>query len=80
MKHGSCVWPRNISIVKPFGVLESLKRLEHEYLLRHELDPTWAVRPRGLTREHGRLTLLLDDPGGELNTRFGVNLLRGVKT
>ena len=45
---------------------ESLQRLEHEFLLRHELDPTWAVRPRGLTREHGRLTLLLDDPGGEL--------------
>jgi hypothetical protein len=60
--------------------LESLKRLEHEYLLRNELDPTWAVRPRALTRDHGRLTLLLDDPGGELNTRFGVNLLRGVKT
>src|SRR5262245_7270446 len=46
--------------------LESLKRLEHEYLLWNELDPTWAVRPRGLTRDHGRLTLLLDDPGGEL--------------
>jgi predicted ATPase/signal transduction histidine kinase len=46
--------------------LESLKRLEHEYLLRNELDPTWAVRPRALTRDHGRLTLLLDDPGGEL--------------
>src|SRR5262249_58622862 len=46
--------------------LESLKRLEHEYLLRNELDPTWAVRPRALTRDHGRLTLLLEDPGGEL--------------
>src|SRR5215470_2760488 len=45
---------------------ESLKRLEHEYLLRNELDPSWAVRPRGLTHEHGQLTLLLDDPGGEL--------------
>lgn len=49
--------------------LESLKRLEHEYLLRNELDPTWAVRPRALTREHGRPTLLLDDPGGELLIR-----------
>src|SRR5262245_60668087 len=49
---------------------ESLQRLEHEYLLRNELDPTWAVRPRGLTREHGRLTLLLDDPGGELLVRL----------
>jgi predicted ATPase/signal transduction histidine kinase len=50
--------------------LESLKRLEREYLLRDELDPTWAVRPRALTREHGRLTLLLDDPGGELLVRL----------
>jgi len=48
--------------------LESLKRLEHEYLLRDELDPSWAVRPRALTRAHGRPTLLLDDPGGELLT------------
>jgi predicted ATPase/signal transduction histidine kinase len=50
--------------------LESLKRLEHEYLLRNELDPTWAARPRALTRDHGRLTLLLEDPGGELLTRL----------
>jgi len=44
--------------------LESLQRLEHEYLLRNALDPSWAVRPRALTREHGRPTLLLDDPVG----------------
>src|SRR5215510_9878264 len=50
--------------------LESLQRLEHEYRLRHELDPTWAVRPRALTGDHGRLTLLLDDPGGELLVRL----------
>ena len=44
--------------------LESLKRLEHEYLLRDELDPSWAVRPRALTRDHGRPTLLLGLPVG----------------
>src|SRR5262249_14971565 len=50
--------------------LENLKRLEHEYLLRDELDPSWAVQPRALTRDHGRPTLLLDDPGGELLGRL----------
>jgi len=55
-----------LTLVADQPAVESLKRLEHEYLLREELDPTWAVRPRALTREHGRPTLLLDDPGGEL--------------
>jgi serine/threonine protein kinase len=43
-----------------------LARLEHEYELRAELDPAWAVRPRALMREAGKLLLVLDDPGGEL--------------
>jgi PAS domain S-box-containing protein len=41
-------------------------RLEHEFELRSELDPAWAVQPRALVREAGELRLLLDDPGGEL--------------
>ncbi len=43
----------------------SLLRLEHEYELRDELDPAWAARPLALVRDHGRTTLLLEDPGGE---------------
>jgi serine/threonine protein kinase len=43
----------------------SLLRLEHEYSLRHELDPAWAARPFALLRDQGRTTLLLEDPGGE---------------
>ncbi|MBW8829152.1 MAG: response regulator [Burkholderiales bacterium] len=43
-----------------------LDRMEHEYELRLELDPAWAVRPRALVREAGELRLLLDDPGGDL--------------
>ncbi|HMV98861.1 MAG TPA: serine/threonine-protein kinase PknK, partial [Acidobacteriota bacterium] len=50
--------------------LDSLKRLEHEYSLREELDPSWAVLPRELTRHQGRLALVYDDPGGEILTRF----------
>ncbi|HYS09256.1 MAG TPA: protein kinase, partial [Myxococcales bacterium] len=43
----------------------SLARLEHEYALRNELDAAWAARPLALVNEHGRTTLLLQDPGGE---------------
>jgi PAS domain S-box-containing protein len=43
----------------------SLARLEHEYALRNELDAAWAARPLALANEHGRTTLLLQDPGGE---------------
>ena len=46
--------------------LGSLRRLEHAYGLRDELDPAWAVRPLELVRHQGRPTLLLEDPGGEL--------------
>jgi predicted ATPase len=44
---------------------EFLKRLEHEYALRAELDPEWAVRPLALTLRHNRTALVLEDPGGE---------------
>jgi len=42
-----------------------LGRLAHEFSLKDELDATWAVRPIELTRERGRPTLVLEDPGGE---------------
>ena len=44
--------------------LGTLKRLEHEFSLRDELDPEWAVRPIGLTRDWERPALILEDPGG----------------
>src|SRR3984893_11551452 len=42
----------------------SLRRMEHEYSLRDELDSTWAVRPVALAQHHGRPVLVLEDPGG----------------
>src|ERR1700722_14096950 len=45
--------------------LETLKKLEHEYSLRDELDSTFAVRPLALTQQLGQMTLELEDPGGE---------------
>lgn len=43
----------------------SLKRLEHEYALKAELDAAWAARPVALSHYNNRLTLVLEDPGGE---------------
>jgi PAS domain S-box-containing protein len=43
----------------------SLKRLEHQYALRADLDANWAARPVGLVRHEARLKLVLEDPGGE---------------
>jgi serine/threonine protein kinase len=44
--------------------LASLKRLEHEYTLRAELDAAWAAHPIELSRHRNRLALVLEDPGG----------------
>jgi predicted ATPase/signal transduction histidine kinase len=45
--------------------LASLERLEHENALKRELDVAWAARPIELCRYNDRLTLVLEDPGGE---------------
>src|ERR1700732_4859418 len=43
----------------------SLRRIEHEYSLRDDLAPAWAVRPLALSAYQGRSALVLEDPGGE---------------
>jgi serine/threonine protein kinase len=55
-----------VAPVSEYPAFGSLARLEHEYSLRDELDPDWALRPLALTRREGRMMLVLDDPGGEL--------------
>ena len=45
--------------------LAGLRRLEHEYALRAELDAVWAAHPIELARYNGRLALVLEDPGGD---------------
>ncbi len=45
--------------------LETLKKIDHEYSLRDELDSVWAVRPLALPQQRGQTTLVLEDPGGE---------------
>ena len=50
--------------------LETLRKLEHEYALREELDSAWAVRPLAISQHGGQLTLVLEDPGGETLDRY----------
>jgi PAS domain S-box-containing protein len=45
---------------------ETLERLQREYALREELDPSWATQPIAMAREWDRQVLLLTDPGGVL--------------
>jgi PAS domain S-box-containing protein len=59
-----------VAPVSEYLPLGSLARLEHEYSLRDELDPDWALRPLALSRREGRMMLVLDDPGGEPLSRF----------
>ncbi|MFM0277763.1 AAA family ATPase [Paraburkholderia sediminicola] len=44
--------------------LTCLKRLEHEYALREDLDASWSARPRALSYYKDRVALVLEDPGG----------------
>jgi PAS domain S-box-containing protein len=43
---------------------DRLKRLENEYSLKEELDPSWAARPIGIATHWDRMVLVLQDPGG----------------
>jgi PAS domain S-box-containing protein len=43
----------------------TIKKMEHEFSLKDELDPAWAVRPIALAQYNGRAMLLFDDPPGE---------------
>jgi PAS domain S-box-containing protein len=45
--------------------LGTLKKLQHEYSFRNELDTIWAVRPTTLSEYNERSVLIFEDPGGE---------------
>ena len=65
--------PRHILVVAAVSEQLSqatLKRLEHEYSLRAELEEAWAVLPLALVRNKGRTALVLEDPGGEPLDQF----------
>src|SRR5215475_354587 len=43
----------------------TIKKIEHEYSLKDELDPAWAVRPLALAQYQSREVLILEDKPGE---------------
>jgi len=45
--------------------LEALKKLEHEYSLKKELDSAWAARPLAVTEHLEQTAIVLEDPGGK---------------
>ena len=53
-----------LSPLADYPAPEILKRLEHEYSLKLELDSMWATRPIAIARFRDRTVLLLSDPGG----------------
>jgi hypothetical protein len=44
--------------------------LEHEYSLRDELNPAWAVRSHALTTHEGHLALVFEDRHCALDARI----------
>jgi hypothetical protein len=60
--------PSSILLLAPASLRPdpgSLIKIEHEYALRSELDPEWAVRSLAISHHDGQTTLVLEDPGGE---------------
>ena len=40
----------------------TIKKIEHQFSLKDEVDPGWAIRPIVLTQQQGRSMLLFEDP------------------
>jgi PAS domain S-box-containing protein len=47
--------------------VETLRKLEHEYSLRNELDSAWAARPLAATEHLGQTAVVLEDHGEPLD-------------
>src|ERR1700686_1783927 len=78
-----------LSPVVEYPTPESLKRLEHAYSLREELNPRWAARPIAMARHWDRTVLVLEDPGGvpldqllghPMDLAFSLHLAIGLST
>ena len=71
--HSKQIEPPSVLVLAPVSSRpgpETLKKIDHEYSLRSELDAMWAVRPLALSQQDERMTLVLEDPGGETLDRF----------
>ncbi|KIY38814.1 protein kinase [Pseudomonas sp. 10-1B] len=58
----------NVLVMRPVNeqpLPATVDRLTHEYLLREQLDASWALLPQALERINGKPRLVLGDPGGQ---------------
>ena len=60
--------PPSILVVSP--VIErpapaTIEKIEHEFSLKDELDPAWAIRPIAITEDQTRTMLVFEDPNGQ---------------
>jgi len=65
--HAKQMEPPSVLLLTPASTRpspETLKKIDHEYSLRSELDSAWAVRPLALSERSEQMTLVLEDPGG----------------
>jgi Histidine kinase-, DNA gyrase B-, and HSP90-like ATPase len=71
-------YPSQVFVLSPvaeYPAPASLKRLEHEYSFKEDLDSNWAVRPIAIARHSERTVLVTEDPGGvPLDQLFGRGL------
>jgi len=54
-----------LSPVMERPVPATIKKMEHEFSLKDELDPAWAVRPIAFAQQQSRTMLVFEDPNGE---------------
>jgi serine/threonine protein kinase len=59
-----------LALASPWPTPETVKKIEHEYSLRSELDSAWALRPLTLSERSGQMMLVLEDSGGVTLDRF----------
>src|SRR5215467_5600213 len=68
--------PSSVLLLSPVSSrpsIETLRKIDHEYSMKAELDAAWAVRPLDLSRWDDKKALVLEDVGGEPLSR----LIRG---
>jgi serine/threonine protein kinase len=50
--------------------IQTIKKIQHEYSLKSELNPDWAVRSLAISEQNERMALVLEDPGGKTLDSF----------
>ena len=66
--HAKQIKPPSLLLLAPVSTrpaFETLKKIDHEYSLRSELEATWAVLPLAISEYNDKRVLVLEDRGGK---------------